>query len=89
MTDPVAIAASLTKAQRDVVIGFGDEARDYSSIQARVRINLFQKGILRLSAWSGSPQEPLAELTPLGLTVRQHLHDAAHLQQNGEGVGNG
>ncbi|RYF22572.1 MAG: hypothetical protein EOO77_03830 [Oxalobacteraceae bacterium] len=107
MTDPAAIAASLTKAQREALKAMdgewsaGPSLPDYA---IDCLVDLRMGGLVeRYFADMHKPRVVTSDgclsvrlgacwffrLTNTGLAVRQHLHDAAHLQQNGEGVGNG
>ncbi|RZL77247.1 MAG: hypothetical protein EOP66_09145 [Sphingomonas sp.] len=79
MTDPAAIAASLTKAQREALL---------NPLEISAGFTLWYD-TNRHTAYALHRRDLVDDhfhLTDLGLAVRQHLHDAAHLQQNGEGV---
>jgi hypothetical protein len=93
MTDLAAIAASLTKAQREAIMHRNAGGCSYRWAGLRTIEALYARKLVGRLASHGafySPQTAIDwPLTPTGLAVRQHLHDAAHLQQNGEGVGNG
>lgn len=71
MSEAEKIAASLTKAQRQVIISTDDGGvRDFSEVSGMVRVNLFRKGLLRHSA---DTRTLSFLLTDLGLAVREVL----------------
>lgn len=85
MTDAAAIAASLTKAQREAITHRNAGGCSYRWAGLRTIEALYARKLVGRLAGHGafySPQTAIDwPLTPLGLAVRQHLHDAKVMRE--------
>lgn len=89
MTDPAAIAAGLTKAQREALMhpNVGECSYRWTTLGTAGALHA-RKLVGRITKPGSfySPQTAIDwPLTPLGLSVRQHLHDAKVMREEGNG----